>query len=109
MLDTIKHGRLRWFIIAFCLSGFVMTLMLAWQLYETTPARWCVMTDRAEGCVAILMKLLEIKDHTVMGLLIIVGLSVLCLAAVALGLRLGVSGPGGIEANIGVEVTSSKD
>lgn len=97
--------RLRWFIIAFVLSGLLMAGLLVWQLYETTPRVWCVLAktgspEMATSCVAILLKLLELKDHAVIGLLSIVGLSVLSLAAVALGVRLGFTGPGGVSANI---------
>lgn len=108
MSDFWHAGRARWFIIAFLVFGIIMTVMLGWQLFETTPARWCVMAKQgspelASGCVTILMKLLEIKDHVVIGLLGITGLSVLGLAAVALGLRFVVSGPGGLNANIGAD------
>lgn len=111
MKDIIVNGRLRWFIIAFVLAGAFMTGLLAWQLYETSPARWCVLAkqgspDSTNACVAILVKLLELKDHVNTGLLIIVGISVLSLAAVALGVRLGLSGPGGLSANIGSENTT---
>jgi hypothetical protein len=109
--DFLSAGRLRWFIVAFCLSGALMAGLLAWQLAETSPARWCVLAkqgspEMATSCVTILMKLLEIKDHVVIGLLGIVGLSVLSLAVVALGVRLGVAGPGGLSANIGAETTT---
>jgi peptidoglycan/LPS O-acetylase OafA/YrhL len=98
-------SKLTWMIVAFCLSGALMTAILVWQLLETTPARWCVLANKgspefATGCIAILMRLLDIKDHVVIGLLVIVGLSVLSLAAVALGVRLQLSTPGGLSANI---------
>lgn len=111
VVDAIQHGRLRWFIVAFVTAGMVTMAMLGWQLYETTPARWCVMAaqgspELAGSCVAILLKLLEIKSTVVIGLLAIVGLSVLSLAAVALGVRLGLSGPGGLSADIGADKTT---
>ena len=111
VVDLMRNGRLRWFIVAFVASGVVTMLMLGWQLYETTPARWCVMAkqgspDLEGSCLAIRLKLLEIKSNVVLGLLAIVGLSVLSLAAVALGVRLGLSGPGGLSANIGSDKTT---
>lgn len=106
--------RFRWVIYAFMAAGIVMTAMLAWQLYDLTAARWCVLAkqgspDLATGCVTMLVKLLDIKDHVMIGLLGIVGLTVLSLAAVALGVRLGFTGPGGLSANVGADKTTVTD
>lgn len=106
MTDVIP--RLRWFIVAFVLAGAMMVGLLVWQLYETSPRHWCEIAkqgspETASSCLAILLKLLDLKDHAVVGLLVIVGVSVLCLAVVALGVRLGVAGPGGVSANINME------
>lgn len=108
LLAPSKAGRLRWFIVAFVVSGAMMAGLLTWQLHQTSPALWCTLAkqgspEMATSCVAILLKLLEIKDHAVIGLMTIVGISVLSLAAVALGVRLGLTGPAGFGANIGSE------
>lgn len=112
MVDVRKmaDGRLRWFVFAFLAAIIIMTALLAWQLYETSPTRWCILAksgspEMASSCVSMLIKLLELKNNVVIGLLSIVGLSVLSLAAVALGVRLGLSGPAGLSANIGAEET----
>ncbi len=109
-----QTGRLRWFVIAFLVAGTLMSGLLAWQLSETSPAKWCIIAkagspQAADSCVSMLMKLLEIKDHVVIGLLIIVGLSVLSLAAVALNVKLGINGPGGLSANIDSESVNVQD
>jgi hypothetical protein len=106
--------RFRWVVYAFVAAGLLMAAMLGWQLYDLTPARWCVLAtqgspDLATGCVTMLVKLLDIKDHVMIGLLAIVGLSVLSLAAVALGVRLGFTGPGGLSANVGADKTTVTD
>lgn len=106
--------RFRWVVYAFIAAGLLMTLILAWQLFDLTPGRWCVLAkqgspDLGAGCVAMLIKLLEIKDHVMIGLLIIVGLTVLSLAAVALGVRLGFTGPGGLSANVEADTTTVTD
>lgn len=82
-----------------------MSGLLVWQLWDVTPARWCAIAqatdERANVCVAILLRLLDLKDHVVLGLLSIVGLTVLALAVVALNVRIGATGPAGIGVNIG--------
>jgi hypothetical protein len=92
----------------------MMSALLAWQLWDVTPARWCAIAqngtpDLQTACVTVLLKLLELKNNVVIGLLTIVGLSVLSLAAVALGVRLGLTGPGGLTANIEAEQTTVSD
>lgn len=114
MVDLQNNLRFRWVVVAFMAAGIVMTAMLGWQLYDLTAARWCVLAkqgspDLATGCVTMLVKLLDLKDHVLIGLLGIVGLSVLSLAAVALGVRLGFTGPGGLSANVGADKTTVTD
>lgn len=113
-MSDLFNGRVRWIVFAFLGSGLLMSALLTWQLYETAPARWCVIAksgtpDLATACITVLMKLLEIKGNVVIGLLVIVGLSVLSLAVVALGVRIGASGPGGLTANIGADKTTVTD
>lgn len=114
VLETAKHGRVRWFIIAFVVGGILMSALLAWQLAESSPRNWCVLAKQgspelAGSCVAILIKLLEIKDHAVLGLLAIVGLSFLSLATVAMGVRITAEGPGGLKTDIGADKTTVTD
>lgn len=83
----------------------MMAALLAWQLWDVTPARWCAIAksgtpEISSACVTVLLKLLELKNSVVLGLMAIVGLSVLSLAAVALGVRLGLVGPAGFSADI---------
>jgi len=113
VVDTVKNGRLRWFVVAFVLAGALMSVLLAWQLGETTPKNWCILAKQgspelAGSCVTILLHLLDIKDHVVIGLLAIVGLSVLSLAVVALGVRISAEGPGGLKANVDIQASLEK-
>lgn len=105
MVTPQDNLRVRWFVYAFVAAGALMTAMLGWQLFETTPARWCGIAkagtpELANACVAVLLRLLDIKNDVVVGLLAITGLSVLSLAAVALGVRLGFTGPAGLSADV---------
>lgn len=111
---SVEHGRVRWFVIAFIAAGFFMSSVLVWQLWDVTPARWCAIAqsgnnDIAAACLSILLKLLDLKNNVVIGLLAIVGLSVLSLAVVALGVRINAAGPGGLTANIGSDKTIISD
>lgn len=115
MSDLIHNGRFRWVVISFMLAGLLTMGMLGWQLYETTPARWCSVAavgspEIATGCVNILLKLLDLKQTAVMGLLLIVGLTVISLAAVALRLNIkATAGAGGFSADIGADKTVVSD
>jgi hypothetical protein len=105
--DLSKYN---WTIGAFSLAGAVTMIMLAWQLFESTPARWCAIAlagspETNSACAGILLKLLENKDHVNLGLLTIVGVSILALAAVALNVGIKVQGPGGVNVDIGSEDT----
>lgn len=99
----------RWVVYAFGLCGAVMLALLIWQLSEMTPAKWCAVAELANpnsttACLTLLLALVEVKDHAIIGLMSIVGASVIGLAVVALGVRIKADGPGGI----GVEVTDNK-
>lgn len=114
MVDFFTNGRVRWFVVAFLILGTMMTGLLTWQLWDVTPARWCAIAqastpDFANACVTILLRLIELKNNVVLGLLVIVGASMLSLAAVALGVRMGLTGPGGLSANIGADQTTVTD
>jgi hypothetical protein len=111
VVDTIKHGRVRWFVIAFVMAGFLMSALLWWQLSETTPAKWCMLAKQgspelAGSCTSILLRLLDLKDHAIIGLLMILGISFLSLAAVALGVRISAEGPAGLKTEIGADKTT---
>jgi hypothetical protein len=100
--------RFRWTVLAFVAAGILVSALVVWQLYETTPARWCAIALQGtnEGCFTVLLKLLEIKDHAVIGLLAILGLTVLSLVAVALGVNIKAAGPGGTSVDIGADDTT---
>lgn len=114
MTSNKDSMRFRWVVYAFVGALLVITGLFAWQMYDLTPARWCAVAatgspEIATGCFNVLIKLLDIKDHAVMALAGITGLTVLSLAAVALGVRIGFSGPAGLSANVGAETTTVTD
>jgi hypothetical protein len=114
VIDTIKRGRVRWFVIAFVLAGFLMSAMLWWQLSETSPDKWCALAKQGSpelvgSCAAILLRLLDLKDHTIMGLMFILGLSFLSLAVVALGVRISAEAPTGLKTSIEADETVVTD
>lgn len=113
MVDSAEK-QFRWVVYAFVASGLMVVGLLAWQLVDMTPAKWCAIAvqgtpEIATACVAVLVKLLELKQNVALGLLIIMGLSILSLAAVALRVRIGFSGPGGLSANVGADTTTITD
>jgi uncharacterized membrane protein len=104
------RGRYRWTVFAFLAAAVIVAGLVVWQLYETTPARWCAIAvagspESTTGCYQLLMRLLELKDHAVLSLLAILGLLVLSLTAIALGVGIKASGPGGTSIDIGAEQT----
>ncbi len=110
MVDTSNKGRFRWTIAAFLAAFTATTLMLAWQLYESTPARWCAIgavttkaSETSADCYTILLKLLDNKNTLTIGLLSIQGICVLSLAAIALGLKIQAAGPGGTSVDISAD------
>jgi hypothetical protein len=108
-----RTGRFRWVILAFIFYGMVNAGLLIWQLSETSPFRWCSAADvndvSASGCFTLLLKLLEIKDHTILGLLGIMGLTALAVVIVTLKVRMDIEGPGGLKAKIDENQTTIED
>jgi len=104
------HGRYRWTIFAFALAGLLNAALVAWQLYETTPARWCGVVingspEMTTGCFSLLLKLLELKDHALMMLISVLALTILSVVAVALNVRIKAEGPGGLNVDVGSDKT----
>jgi hypothetical protein len=74
----------QWKQVAILGSGPMLTLILIWQLWTIDPHQWCsVATEsgfrvgdrirKLEVCKEILLELLNLKDHTLIGLLVILG------------------------------------
>lgn len=99
---------LPWSTLAVLAAGPMLMAILAWQLYTLQPAHWCniqVVSEKAlglrsEDCSAILLKLLELKDHAVLGLLMVLGLSYITLIVRAVGATIKWTGPGGISGEV---------
>jgi ABC-type cobalamin transport system permease subunit len=99
-------SRFRWIVLAFVFAGLAVAGLLIWQLYETSPARWCYIANAngiQEGCFQVLIKLIEVKDHAITGLLAILGATVLSVVAVTLKVRIDVTGPAGTGGRFGSE------
>lgn len=105
----VRKTRFGWTLIAFILAGILISALLIWQLYETSPGAWCVLADKTNAsdnaCLPVILKLVDVKDHAIIGLLMILGLTVVSVVAVALGVRVSASGPGNTNVNIGADTT----
>jgi hypothetical protein len=109
-LDILGKGRFRWTVLAFIFAWLLVSGLVVWQLYETTPARWCAVAlqgspEVTTGCYSVLLKLLDIKDHAVLYLMIILGITTMSLTVIALGVGIKASAPGGTSVDIGAENT----
>lgn len=109
--DFSQNGRFKWTILAFILAIIFVGGVLIWQLFETKPERWCQIAESAapeniNACLAVLVKLIDVKDHVLIGVTGTLALTVLSLAVVALGVRLSGSGPGGTSVNISEKDTT---
>jgi hypothetical protein len=103
------QSRFRWVVLAFIAYGLLTGALLVWQLMATTPTKWCAIAennDINQGCFTLLLRILDIKDHTIIGLLLIMGLTALSVVAVTLKVRMDAEGPGGIKAKIGADTTT---
>jgi hypothetical protein len=105
------HGRFRWTIAAFIIAGGLIASLVVWQLYETAPGRWCQIAKEASesnvsGCYSLLLKLLDIKDHAIIGLMGILAVTVLSVVVVALGVNIKAGGPGGVNLDVGANETT---
>jgi hypothetical protein len=102
----ITKSKFGWTIIVFIVAILFIGGLIVWQLIETSPGTWCNIAadgpDNIRGaCLSILLKLLEVKDHTIVGLLTILGIAVISVVAVALGVRISAEGPGDTKIDIG--------
>ena len=111
MIPAASPSRFRWTIIAFALAGVVITALVAWQLYETSPGRWCALAangspEMTSGCFQVLLKLLDLKETSLMLLIGALVLTILSIVAVALGVRLSGAAPGGFSVDVGADKTT---
>lgn len=107
---SIFKSRYGWTIIAFVLAGLFVGALVVWQLFETSPSVWCALADNGTenlrgACLSVLLKLLEVKDHALIGLIVILGITVLSVVAVALRLKISASGPGNTHIDVGADQT----
>lgn len=95
-------SRFRWIVLAFIASGGLVAGLLIWQLLETSPNKWCSYVGEAtpQGCFDVLLKLIDVKDTAIIGLLTILGLTVASVVAVTLRVKIDIQGPGGTGGNI---------
>lgn len=112
VLSETAHKEFKWTTFAFGLAGAFSCALLVWQLWTLSPGHWCGLAqvttpEGIAGCLTTLTKILTVKDHVLIGLMSIVGITILGLTAVALGVRLNVSVPGGGTAQ--VEVITDED
>ena len=98
---TPKKGRnFRWTILAFVLCGLLMAGLAIWQLAGLSPSLYCRI-DGKQDCTQLLIALLGVKDNALIATFMILGLTVLSVVAVALGVSVKATGPGGTSVDIG--------
>lgn len=109
--SDVTHGERRWTLWAFVAAGFLVAALLIWQLYGLTPASWCGIAkvgtenDRISACLTVLVRLLTIKDHVLIGLLTLLGISFVSLTVVVLGVSVKGTAPGGASIDVGPDTT----
>lgn len=105
----------RWTLVAFALCGGLIAALVVWQLWELTPQRWCALAENTAGdvnsnaCLSALLRILDLKDHALIGLLVILGITVVSVVVVALKVNVKGSGPGGFEVDIGADETQVRE
>lgn len=111
ILNPAKIGE--WFRTLLILLGApILGGVLVWQLRTLDPKQWCgVAFDMAKAdgggiieafksCLHLQIKILELKDHAIIGLLAVIGLGYLMVMMRELRLQGEVRGPGGIGASV---------
>lgn len=112
---TGKDGVLytwQWKQAAILGSGPMLTMLLAWQLWTLDPGSWCAVATedgfaagdrikKLEVCKEMLLELLNLKDHSIIGLLVILGGIIGMLTVSEFKTRLKASGPMGSALEIG--------
>lgn len=107
---AIGKTRYGWTLIAFVLAGGLIAALVIWQLIVTSPNAFCAVAkatgERSAVCLPLLIEIVHVKDHAIVGLLTILGITVISVVAVALGVRISASGPGNTNVNIGADTTT---
>lgn len=108
--SLLPNTRAEWIMLLFVLAGVLVSGLLIWQLNTTDPTQWCRLAEitspeNVSACLGVLVKILEIKNNAVIGLLVILGFTVLSVVVVALGVKLTGAGPGGVSVDISGEKT----
>lgn len=97
----------RWVIIAFILSSILIVSLVVWQLIGIQSRHWCEIPGAdemlSEGCFSLMGQLIQIKASAVIGLLFILGITVIAIVAVTLRVKIDADGPGGTGVTIGGE------
>lgn len=103
---------IHWAVWGLILGAPVIIAMLIWQLAPLNdPVRWCSVTigiakvaaqkPLIEDCTTIVLKLLELKDHAIVGLLLAVVIGYLVMVSMVLGAKVSWTLPGGAGGSIG--------
>lgn len=93
-------------------AGPMLTAMVAWQLWTLDPKHWCKVAtedgfeaaqqiEKLETCKEMLLEILNLKDHALIGMMVILGGIIGMLTVSEFKTRLKASGPGGSSIEIG--------
>lgn len=104
----------RWRQWAIVGLGLAILALLAWQLSTLSPRGWCQTafdfskTDKVtevvealKTCVNLQVRILDIKDHVIIGLIVAVIMTQLLFMVSEFGMRASVKGPAGFGADVG--------
>lgn len=104
----------RWQQYAIMAGAPVVAGLLGWQLQTLDPRRYCQTTfdfaktenvteviNALKVCTGLQQMILSIKDHAIIGLIVILGVGYLMLMARFLGMQAALEGPLGLKAKIG--------
>jgi len=103
--SLFKTGLGFWRNLFFYLMAFTTTAMLIWQLsLLEPPEKWCP-HNSLSLCFASIEKNLELRDHAIIGLLIV--LAVVVIGSMVVTYKLSVSGSAGA-GNVSVDIHQDK-
>jgi hypothetical protein len=111
---NITKSKFGWTIIVFIIAIIFVGILVVWQLFGLSPQTWCNIAEEGDAnvrgaCLSVILKLLDVKDHAIIGLMSILGITVVSIVAVALNVRIAAGGPGNTSVNIGADDNDQVD
>lgn len=114
--NKVRLGKLAtiylWKQLAVLGSGPMVTALLVWQLWKLDDRRWCSVTNengfdaasalaKLNACLLVVRDVVSIKDHTIIGLLIILAMVMGLFIVTEFRTKMSLRGPLGTGLDIG--------